>query len=81
MIHDAKVEVTCDGKGCRESIDVELPFTYPDYSGKGGRCDHRPAVVNKLVKREGWTVIGDDDDAKHFCENCAEDRDAEEEAG
>lgn len=79
MIHDAKVEVTCDGARCHESIEISLPFTYPDLSGRNGRYDHRPRVVNPLVEDEGWTVVGDD---THYCENCAEQQetcdDAEE---
>lgn len=70
MIHDACVEVTCDGPRCRESLSIELPFTYPDYSGKGGRYDHRPEAVNPLVRQEGWKVRGEDE---HFCEACGTD--------
>lgn len=82
MIHDAKVEVTCDGHNCCESIAIELPFVYPSYSGRNGRYDHDPEGVNKRVRKEGWTVIesedGDEDHAKHFCEGCAPEEEAEE---
>ena len=50
MIHDAKVEVTCDGPKCYESIEIDLPFTYPDFSGNNGRYDHRPRAVDPLIK-------------------------------
>lgn len=72
MIHDATVEVTCDNPRCRESVRIELPFNYPDYSGKGGRYDHRPHVVEKLLKNEGWTVVKVEgaEEGKHYCEGC-----------
>lgn len=69
MTHDAKVEVTCDFESCQESIAIDLPFMYPDLSGKNGRYDHRPHVVKPLVRREGWVVVGED---THYCEDCAE---------
>lgn len=64
MIHDAKVEVTCDGERCRSSVDVDLHMVYPDLSGRGGRYDHDDVKVEKsLVANEGWIVI----EGKHFC--------------
>jgi hypothetical protein len=80
MIHDAKVEVSCDGDGCLESIEIGLPFRFPNYSGKGGRYDHRAEAVHPLIRKEGWRVTGDDDDAEHLCPECAgpEGRDREE---
>lgn len=68
-IHDAKVEVTCDG--CDASLWVELPFVYADISGKSGRYDHDDRKINKKVAEEGWTINEDGD--HHFCENCSED--------
>lgn len=73
MIHDASVEVTCDGRRCRESIHVALPFVYPDYTGKGGRYDHDDGEVERKVERQGWTVK----DGKHYCPGCAGDEGGE----
>lgn len=73
MIHDPTIEVSCDGDNCHDSIYVEMPFTYPDYSGKGGRYDHRPSAIRSKIEREEWTIIGDDeDDAKTYCPECSE---------
>lgn len=76
MISDAYVLVTCDRPGCSESVEIGLEFNYPDYSGRGGRYDHRPEKVLPKLKREGWTVVADDDtethpEGLHYCENCS----------
>lgn len=81
MISDAYVLVTCDRPGCHQTVEISLPFTYPDYSGKNGRYDHRPEAVLPRLKQEGWIIddgrIGtdiNDDEMKHYCsEDCADD--------
>jgi hypothetical protein len=69
MIHDAKVEVTCDGKGCRENLFIQLEPFYPTYSGRGGRYDHDDRKTNRGVQAEGWRV--GDDGSTHYCWACA----------
>lgn len=69
MIHDAKVEVTCDGEKCRESIEVQPDYTYPNYSGKGGSYDTSDSAIERKIEEEGWEVV----DGKHYCESCAEE--------
>ncbi len=64
MIHDAQVEVTCDGDGCTESVYVALVWMYPDLTGKNGFWDSSDAKTEKrLVKEHDWIVR----DGKHFC--------------
>ncbi len=61
MIHDATVEVTCDGEKCRESVYVEL---------RAGTRDSYIANdedIERGLKREHeWTV----EDGKHYCQSC-----------
>lgn len=75
MIHDATVEVTCDGNGCRESIVVSPEYVYNDYSGKSGHYDTKDRSLHKLIKAEGWTVV----DEQTFCESCGESDDEDDE--
>lgn len=67
-IHDAKVEVTCDGEDCRESIFIEPSYVYTSYSGKGGHYDCSDTAIEDKLVAEGWKVA----DGKHFCEGCSE---------
>ncbi len=69
MIHDAFVEVTCDGKGCSGSEQVELAFVYRHYTGRSGHYEHADSKIeDKLVKDFEWVVI----DGKHYCcDDCA----------
>lgn len=57
MIHDAMVEVTCDGKDCRDSIDIELHA--------GGRNTYFAAdsVIERDLACEGWII----EEGKHYC--------------
>ncbi len=66
MIHDAKVEVTCDGKGCQNSIEVSPPFVYENQWGGGGRYDCDDDTIGELAEKEGWNVKDD----QQFCESC-----------
>jgi len=67
MIHDAKVEVTCDGADCFESIDIQLDYVYGGIMGTDGRYNDDDDDINNKVDKQGWTVDGDE----HFCSNCA----------
>ena len=70
MIHDARVEVTCDAEGCWESVDVEPRFVYQDFSGENGHYDTRDESIKRLLTdKHGWKVEG----GKHLCASCAED--------
>jgi len=64
MIHDAKVEVTCDGKGCYDGVQVEPEFVYSGMSESSGRYDTSDkAIERKLGSEHEWIV----DDGKHYC--------------
>ena len=67
MIHDAKVEVTCDG-GCGDSIEIQPQFVCPTYSGNNGYYDTSDSAIEKHLLAEDWTV----QDGMHFCESCTE---------
>ena len=70
MIFDAKVEVTCDGQNCQESVLIEPEYTYPDYSGKGGSYDTSTEAIERKLRREGWLTEG----GKQYCsEGCKPD--------
>lgn len=66
MIHDARVEITCDGENCHESIMVQPDYVYTSQSGAGGHYDCRESAIEKKLLREGWGVR----DGKHYCEDC-----------
>lgn len=63
-IHDATVEVTCDG--CSSAITIEPEFVYLNYSGKDGHYDTRDEAIEGKLETEGWEV----EDGKHYCEDC-----------
>lgn len=65
-IHDATVEVTCDGKDCTCSLTVEPDFVYRDYSGKNGYYNTSDDAIGEKLEIEGWIV----QDGKHPCEAC-----------
>lgn len=74
MIHDAKVEVTCDNDGCPGNVSIELD---PDYRNVAGHCEHYDSINDeieeKLVKDHGWVVRNETHhgwivrDGRHFC--------------
>lgn len=72
MIHDAKIEVTCDGNAgmCRSNEFYEPPYVYSTYSGKDGRYDDDDKKIETwLVDECSWIVR----DGKHYCcEECAD---------
>lgn len=63
MIHDATVEVSCDGQRCSQSITLEPEFVYPDYSGKNGYYNTKESALEEKLVHEGWLVR----DGKHYC--------------
>ncbi len=69
MIHDAHMEVTCDGDKCSSTVNVPMDFVYPDLSGKNGWYDHaEDSIESKLAEDHEWVVI----DGKHYCcDDCA----------
>jgi len=71
MIHDAKIEITCDGNCCSESIEYDMPFVFSDYSGESGHYASNDADIETFLNDDDWIVDGD----KHFCcEECKDDR-------
>jgi hypothetical protein len=73
VIHDAKVEVTCDGNGCMESIEICPDYVYFDYSGNNGGYDTSNDAIEKKLDEFDWVVI----DGKHLCESCQPEEDDE----
>lgn len=69
MIHDATVEVTCDGDRCTESVMISPEYTYRTYSEHSGSYDTSDEAIERKLEAEGWAV----EDGKHFCESCAEE--------
>lgn len=71
MIHDAHMEVTCDGDGCNETVNVPMEFAYLDYTGKNGFYDHEESKIEAtLIEDFEWVVVTiDDGDNKHFCDD------------
>ena len=63
MIHDATVEVTCDGHDCFADLSIEPAL---DCSGNEGAYDCASDAINEKVEAKGWKVDGE----KHFCKDC-----------
>jgi hypothetical protein len=61
VISDAFVRIECDGKGCRESDEIQLTAL-----ARSGSYDDRN--VAREIKRMGWHELPDD---RHLCESCA----------
>jgi len=69
VIHDPKIEITCDGKNCNEYVEYEMPWVYHTYSGDSGHYGSNEADTESFLVGEEWIVK----DKKHFChEGCAE---------
>ena len=67
MIHDAKVEVTCDARCCDGSEYIYLPWVYSDNSVRSRIED----ALNDLE----WVIKGQ----YHFCcEDCFKDSQEEQ---
>lgn len=66
MIHDPQVEITCDAKGCKESVFIGLHYVYGGTMHTDGRYDaSEPAVFKSLLSETDWTVR----DGKTYCES------------
>lgn len=64
MIHEVKILVTCDGKHCRDKVEVTPDYTYSSYSGNSGSYDtDDSSIEEKLVADHGWVVGG----GKQYC--------------
>ena len=63
MMHDTKVEITCDGENCSESITIDTTAL------AGGGCDTRYAETE--VEQNHWLWVSEDE---HYCEDCRERR-------
>ena len=66
MIHDAQVEVTCDG--CMESVYISLP------AGARNTYLADDHTIEVALESHGWIVMDDG----HYCDCCAEDMEEEE---
>jgi len=70
MIHDAKVEVTCDREGCWASTEVELSYVYGGAMHAAGKYDDSDKAILESVKKQDWIV--DEETSKQYCsEYCA----------
>ena len=66
MIHDAQVEVTCDG--CSDSVYIGLHYVYSGAMGTQGRYNDDESAIEQDLQTEGWIVR----EGKHYCsEECA----------
>jgi len=69
MIHDAFVEVTCDGNKCSSTENIQLEFVYSDYGGKDGHYNHSDSKVEDMLTEDFEWIITD---GKHYCcDDCA----------
>jgi hypothetical protein len=57
MIHDAIVEVTCDGENCRESTYISLP------AGVRNTYIAEDSQIERQLEQEEWIVS----DGNHYC--------------
>lgn len=71
MIHDAKIEVTCDTPSCNGWIEIQPQYVYGGINHTDGRYDVSDKAINKeLITTYDWTVV----DGKHFCERCSSEK-------
>lgn len=66
MLHDATVEITCDGEDCDCYTTIGLEYRYTGYNGSGGHYVCNDSHVERKLTDEGWSVV----DEEHFCEGC-----------
>jgi len=60
MLYDATVLISCNGKDCKDEIEVCLDRTIDGgWSGD----------IASDIEAEGWFIIDDDD--IHYCPNCS----------
>ena len=63
MIHDATVEVTCDGDRCNESVFIGMEWMYRNPCDSSGFYDCDDLKIEDKLEDQDWTVH----DRKHFC--------------
>jgi len=68
MIHDATVEVTCDGSDCNESVVLNPEYVYRTYNENSGCYDTSDRALHRLLQAEGWTIA---DGERTYCESCS----------
>lgn len=56
MIHDAQVEVTCDGLDCNASTFIDLPYVYGGVNHTFGHYDSKDRTIWNLLKKQDWHV-------------------------
>jgi hypothetical protein len=64
MIHDPKVEVTCDTDNCTESVFLQMYWITGGYGLKDDQ------VKEQLENDYAWTCI---DKYTHMCKSCSEE--------
>ena len=67
MIHDATVEVTCDGN-CGAFEEIWLPYVFSSRSENSGHYDSRDATIERLLEKRRWFTKG----GKQYCPDCRE---------
>jgi hypothetical protein len=72
MIHDARMEVTCDHLECEDFISISPPYVYTDFNGDNGYYDTGDSTLNELIEKEGWLVKWTVNSYRHYCEDCKE---------
>lgn len=72
MIHDATVEVTCDGESCTASVYAELNWVYGGINHTDGRYDaDDKAIEATIVRDHEWFVDG----TNQYCsERCRDEK-------
>jgi hypothetical protein len=68
MIHDATVKVTCDGKHCRDSIDIQPDYKYRNMAGNSGYYDCSDEAIVEKLEDAGWVCA---DDKQYCSDGCA----------
>lgn len=64
MIHDATVEVTCDGPRCNQSVTVTPRVVYSGIGHTAPVLDDDDEAIGRLIERDhDWLVNG----GKQFC--------------
>jgi hypothetical protein len=70
MALDYDVKVSFECTNCKEQVELEPHFVYPDYSGKNGYYDTSDRGVLKLLKENKCVVK---EDKIYCCPECAEE--------
>ena len=70
MIHDAKIEISCDN--CGNSIFYEMPHGHDHQSFNDGRYIAYYDDVNDFIFSKGWTIT---ENEEHYCCFICDERD------